>query len=146
MTSRQRARSWPKLALPTGSTINYMGLPQYLELLKVGQVVRDQLKEIGITMDIEQVDVSVWFDRFVKGDYHITSADQERTIDPDNFYSLVLLTGAPINTTFYSNSEVDSLIGQKRRSNDMAKRKQLYSQVARPPWARRHSSSCTSRR
>ncbi len=112
-----------------GLTIKYMGLPQYPELLKTGQVVRDQLKEIGITMDIEQVDVSVWFDRFVKGDYQITSAYQERTIDPDNFYSLVLLTGAPINTTFYSNTEVDSLIGQAAIETDMAKRKELYSQV-----------------
>jgi peptide/nickel transport system substrate-binding protein len=112
-----------------GLTIKYMGLPQYPELLKTGQVVRDQLKEIGITMDIEQVDVSVWFDRFVKGDYQITSAYQERTIDPDNFYSLVLLTGAPINTTFYSNTEVDALIGQAAIETDMAKRKELYSQV-----------------
>ena len=31
--------------------------------------------------------------RFVKGDYQITWAYQERTIDPDNFYSLVLRTG-----------------------------------------------------
>ena len=51
--------------------------------------MREQLKQIGINMEIEQVDVSVWFDRFSKGDYQITSAYQERTIDPDNFYSLV---------------------------------------------------------
>ncbi len=112
-----------------GLTIKYMGLPQYPELLKTGQVVRDQLKEIGITMDIEQVEVSVWFDRFVKGDYQITSAYQERTIDPDNFYSLVLLSGGPINTTFYSNKEVDDLIRQAAEETDQEKRKALYSQV-----------------
>ena len=67
----------------------YLGLPQYPELLKTGEVVREQLKEIGIDMAIEPVDVSVWFDRFAKGDYQITRAYQERTIDPDNFYSLV---------------------------------------------------------
>ena len=55
--------------------------------------MREQLKEIGIDMEIEQVDVSVWFDRFSTGDYQITSAYQERTIDPDNFYSLVVRTG-----------------------------------------------------
>ncbi|MEJ7706900.1 MAG: hypothetical protein WKF82_06185 [Nocardioidaceae bacterium] len=45
-------------------------------------MVREQLKAVGITMDIKQVDVSVWFSQFSKGDYQITSAYQERTIDP----------------------------------------------------------------
>ena len=44
-------------------------------------------------MNIKQVDVSIWFDAFVKGNYQITSAYQERTIDPDNFYSLVVRSG-----------------------------------------------------
>ena len=41
-------------------------------------------------MTIKPVDVSVWYDAYVSGKYQITSAYQERTIDPDNFYSLVL--------------------------------------------------------
>ncbi len=38
--------------------VEYLGLPQYPELLKTGQVVRDELKQIGIDMEIKQVDVS----------------------------------------------------------------------------------------
>ena len=107
-------------------TIHYLGLPQYPELLKTGEVVRDQLKAIGVTMEIEQVDVSVWFDRFVKGDFEITSAYQERTIDPDNFYALVLRSGASINTTGYANPEFDKLVDQARGETDESKRKDLY--------------------
>jgi peptide/nickel transport system substrate-binding protein len=114
---------------PNGLTVDYLGLPQYPELLKTGQVVRDQLKKIGITMNIKQVDVSVWFDRFSKGNYQITSAYQERTIDPDNFYSLVLKTGGSINTTGYSNRAADSLITRAARETDFAKRKALYSEL-----------------
>jgi peptide/nickel transport system substrate-binding protein len=114
---------------PNGLTVDYLGLPQYPELLKTGQVVRDQLKKIGITMNIKQVDVSVWFDRFSKGNYQITSAYQERTIDPDNFYSLVLKTGGSINTTGYSNPAADSLITRAARETDIAKRKALYSEL-----------------
>src|SRR5262249_19958075 len=88
---------------PNGLSVEYLGLPQYPELLKTGQVVRDQLKQIGIDMTIKQVDVSVWYDAFVSGKYQITSAYQERTIDPDNFYSLVIKSGGPINSTGYSN-------------------------------------------
>jgi peptide/nickel transport system substrate-binding protein len=112
-----------------GLTVQYLGLPQYPELLKTGEVVREQLKKIGITMQIEQVDVSVWFDRFSKGNYQITSAYQERTIDPDNFYSLVLKSGAAINTTGYSNPKVDSLIDRAARETNVAKRKKLYTQL-----------------
>lgn len=112
--------------LADGITVNYLGLPQYPELLKTGEVMRDQLKNIGITMEIEPVDVSIWFDAFVNGTYEITSAYQERTIDPDNFWALVLRTGGVINTTGYSNPAFDDLVDQARTETDEAKRKELY--------------------
>jgi peptide/nickel transport system substrate-binding protein len=112
-----------------GLTVEYLGLPQYPELLKTGQVVREQLKQVGITMNIKQVDVSIWFDSFVKGEYQITSAYQERTIDPDNFYSLVIRSGGVINTTSYSNPEVDRLIDQARIETDDTARQGLYQQI-----------------
>jgi peptide/nickel transport system substrate-binding protein len=114
---------------PNGLSFEYLGLPQYPELLKTGEVVRDQLKAIGVDMTIKQVDVSVWYDAFVKGDYQITSAYQERTIDPDNFYALVIKSGGPINTTAYSNPKVDALIDEAAASTDDAARKKLYTQI-----------------
>ena len=80
-------------------------------------------------MTIKQVDVSVWYDAFVKGDYQITSAYQERTIDPDNFYALVIKSGGPINTTAYSNPEVDALIDKAAASTTMQRARQLYTQI-----------------
>jgi peptide/nickel transport system substrate-binding protein len=112
-----------------GLTVDYLGLSQYPELLKTGQVVRDELKAIGITMNINAVDVSVWYDQYSSLDYQITSAYQERTIDPDNFYSLVAKTGGPINTTGYSNPDVDALIDQAASSDDEDARKNLYQQI-----------------
>jgi len=115
--------------LENGVSVTYLGLPQYPELLKTGEVVQQQLKQIGINMQIKQVDVSVWFDHFSKGTYDITSAYQERTIDPDNFYSLVLKTGAPINATQYANPAFDKMIDQAARETDEATRKTLYQQL-----------------
>ena len=119
---------------PNGFTVQYLGLPQYPELLKTGEVVATQLQEIGIKMNIQQVDVSVWFSRFSKGDYQITSAYQERTIDPDNFYSLVLKSGASINASGYSNPKADKLINQAAAETNMAKRKALYLQLKKIIW------------
>lgn len=114
---------------PNGLTVEYLGLSQYPELLKTGQVVREQLKAIGVDMTIKAVDVSVWYDSFVAGDYQITSAYQERTIDPDNFYSLVIKSGGPINTTFYSDPAVDALIQKAATSTDDKERADLYVQI-----------------
>jgi peptide/nickel transport system substrate-binding protein len=114
---------------PNGLTVEYLGLSQYPELLKTGQVVREQLKAIGIDMTIKAVDVSVWYDAFVSGNFQITSAYQERTIDPDNFYALVIRSGGPINTSGYANPAVDTLIDQAAASADDATRMGIYQQV-----------------
>jgi peptide/nickel transport system substrate-binding protein len=114
---------------PDGLTIEYLGLPQYPELLKTGQVIREQLKAIGIDMTINPVDVSVWYDAFVSSTYQITSAYQERSIDPDNFYSLVIKTGGPVNTVKYSNPDVDALIDQAAALVDTDERKAIYRQI-----------------
>ncbi len=109
--------------------MEYLGLSQYPELLKTGQVVREQLKAVGIDMTIKAVDVSVWYDAFVSGNFQITSAYQERTIDPDNFYSLVLRSGGPINTSGYANPAVDALIDEAAASADDAARMGIYQQM-----------------
>ena len=114
---------------PNGLSVEYLGLPQYPELLKTGQVVRDELKAIGIDMTIKPVDVSIWYDAYVAGNYQVTSAYQERTIDPDNFYSLVIKSGGPINTVQYSNPDVDALIDKAAASSDDAERKDIYRQI-----------------
>ena len=114
---------------PDGLSIDYLGLSQYPELLKTGQIVREQLKAIGVDLKISAVDVSVWYDAFVSGNYQITSAYQERTIDPDNFYSLVLKSGGPINTTGYSNQEVDALIAEAATTDGDEARAALYQQI-----------------
>jgi peptide/nickel transport system substrate-binding protein len=109
--------------------VEYLGLPQYPELLKTGEVMKEQLAAVGIEMNIKQVDVGVWFDAFSKGNFQITSAYQERTIDPDNFYALVIHTGGDINSTGYSNPQADQLIDQARTETDTAKRFDLYKQL-----------------
>lgn len=109
--------------------VEFLGLPQYPELLKTGEVVQQQLQQIGINVSIKQVDVSVWYNAFVKETYQITSAYQERTIDPDNFYALVIHSGGAINSTGYSNPQCDKLIDQARTETDTSKRFDLYKQI-----------------
>jgi peptide/nickel transport system substrate-binding protein len=117
-----------------GLTVTYLTLPQYPELEKTGVVMRDQLKKIGIDVKLQQLEVTVWFDRYAKGDYEMTSAYWSGTIDPDNFYSTQLATGSPNNDTKYSNPALDKLIKQARSTADEGRRKELYQQIRDIVW------------
>jgi peptide/nickel transport system substrate-binding protein len=119
---------------PNGLTVTYLSLPQYPELQTTGVVLRDQLKKIGITVNLQQLEVTVWFDRYAKGNYQMTSAYWSGTIDPDNFYSTQLVTGSPNNDCKYSNPQVDALVAKARSSTDDAERKSLYEQIRAIVW------------
>lgn len=114
---------------PKGLTVEYLGLPEYPELLKTGEIVKEQLAQIGITMNITQLAVNPWSDRLVKKQYQITSAYQERTIDPDNFYSLLLTRDATLNYTGFANPTFDALVKQARQTSDVRARKALYRKI-----------------
>ncbi len=114
---------------PNGLTIEYLGLPEYPELLKTGEIVKEQLAQIGITMNIVQLEVDPWSNRLVKKQYQVTSAYQERTIDPDNFYSLLLTHEATLNYTGYNNPAFDALVRQAKQTSDFKTRKSIYAKL-----------------
>lgn len=118
---------------PNGLTVTYLSLPQYPELAKTGVVLKDQLAKIGITVNIEQLEVTVWFDRYSKANYDMTSAYWSGTIDPDNFYSTQLVSG-PNNYTRYSNKAVDSIVAEARKESDETKRKVMYEKIRNTIW------------
>jgi peptide/nickel transport system substrate-binding protein len=119
---------------PNGLTVTYLSLPQYPELQKTGVVLRDQLKKIGITVNIQQLEVTVWFGRYAKGDYEMTSAYWSGTIDPDNFYSTQLMTKSANNDTKYTNPAVDALITKAQAETDQPTRKIMYEQIRKIIW------------
>jgi peptide/nickel transport system substrate-binding protein len=138
-TNNDPYRSGPDLAkaqqllheagYPNGLTIEYLGLPQYPDLLKTGEIVKEQLAQIGITMNIVQLEVNPWSDRLVKKQYQITSAYQERTIDPDNFYSLLLTHDATLNYTGFNNPAFDALVKQAKSTTDLGARRSTYAKI-----------------
>ncbi|HEV2036773.1 MAG TPA: ABC transporter substrate-binding protein [Candidatus Dormibacteraeota bacterium] len=114
---------------PNGLDIEYTGLPQYPELLKTGEVIQQNLKAVGINMKVTELEVGVWFDRYLKGNYDLTSAYFAGTVDPDTFYSQILHTGGGFDFVFYSNPQLDPVIDRARAETDQSKRKQLYKQI-----------------
>jgi peptide/nickel transport system substrate-binding protein len=113
----------------TDETITYLGLPQYPELLRTGEVLKDNLAKIGIKMEIKQQEVTVWVQDFLGKNYQLTSGYWSSIQDPDDFYSLVLLSSSSQNFSGYNNPDLDALIKTARTETDFDKRKATYKQI-----------------
>jgi peptide/nickel transport system substrate-binding protein len=136
-TSPNIAMAKQKLAeagYPRGLSFEYLGLSQYPNLLTTGEVIQSQLAKVGVTMNITQMEVTAWLDKYAGADYQATTAYWAGTVDPDNFYSNMILSTAPDNFTKYSNPAVDKLIGQASTATTLAERKPLYEKIRAQVW------------
>jgi peptide/nickel transport system substrate-binding protein len=96
-------------------------------------VLQQQLREVGIALDIRSFEFATFYSDVVKGSFQMYSL---RWIggneDPDIFEHVFHSASFPpkrANRSYYSNPRVDELIDQGRRETDEAKRKPLYGEV-----------------
>jgi peptide/nickel transport system substrate-binding protein len=80
-------------------------------------------------MKITELDVSIWFSRYQKGDYQVVSGYYAGMADPDIFYNEYLYSTGGANFARYANPQADALIDQARAATDVAQRKSLYAQL-----------------
>lgn len=98
-------------------------------------VLQQQLREIGIALDIRTFEFATFYSDVVKGSFQLFSL---RWIggneDPDIFEHIFYSTSVPpkrANRGYYSNPRVDALIDAGRRELDQEKRRQLYAELQR---------------
>ncbi len=96
-------------------------------------VLQQQLREVGIALDIRTFEFATFFSDVTKGAYQMHSLRWVGgNLDPDIFEH-IFDTGsfAPkrANRTFYSNPRVDELIREGRETLDQQKRKAIYDQI-----------------
>ena len=98
-------------------------------------VLQQQLREVGIVLDIRSFEFATFFSDVQKGAFQFYSL---RWIggnqDPDIFEYVFDSSRTPpkgANRGFYSNPKVDALIAQGRKEIDREKRKQIYFEVQR---------------
>jgi peptide/nickel transport system substrate-binding protein len=99
----------------------------------VAAVLQQQLRDVGIALDIRSFESATFLADVTKGAYQVHSL---RWIggnqDPDMFENVFATSSfAPkrANRTFYSNARVDELIKEGRSTLDQAKRKVIYDEV-----------------
>jgi len=101
---------------------------------RIGDILKEQLAEVGIDVTLESLDFNTWFDRvYVKRDYDLSSG--RRVTGPDAItamtreYHSKAIQPAARNYYFYNNPEVDRLLDQGAQETDAAKRLQITHQL-----------------
>ena len=96
-------------------------------------VLQQQLREIGIALDIRSFEFATFFADITKGAYQFHSLRWiGGNLDPDIFEHIFGSNSfAPkrANRTFYSNPRVDELITEGRSTIDQQKRKAIYDEI-----------------
>jgi peptide/nickel transport system substrate-binding protein len=100
---------------------------------QMAAVVQQQLREVGITVDIRGAEFSTFFADVIKGNFQVFPL---RWIgannDPDIFNLIFHSKSVPpngANRGHYANARVDQLIEFARREADMDKRKEAYKEI-----------------
>jgi peptide/nickel transport system substrate-binding protein len=101
----------------------------------MASVLQQQLREVGIALDIRTFEFATFFSDITRGAFQIYSL---RWIggneDPDIFEYVFHSDRIPpkgANRSFYANSQVDRLIDEARQELDQSKRKALYGEIQR---------------
>ena len=96
-------------------------------------VLQQQLREVGIALDIRTFEFATFFSDITKGAYQLHSLRWVGgNLDPDIFeYIFATKSFAPkrANRTFYSNPKVDQLLEESHATLDQQQRKVLFDQV-----------------
>ena len=91
------------------------------------QVLQSQLAEIGITLEIELMELNVYVDRWLAGDFDMAVAQNGGRPDPYPMYNRYFTKdGNLVNVSQFTDDEIDSLLQQGRVETDVAKRKEIF--------------------
>ncbi len=110
---------------PDGFTVDFE-LPQpYTTERRTGEVIAQQLSEIGITTNVTVVEWTTWLDRiFAQHDYDMTIIGHSEPRD-------IGIYGDPTYYYNYDSPEVQDLLAQIEATSDEAEQMSLYKEIER---------------
>jgi peptide/nickel transport system substrate-binding protein len=103
---------------------------EYPETVTAAQVIADNLKPLGITVNIRTVDFATWLDEQNTGHFDMLMMGWLGNIDPDDFYYAQHHTDGSSNAQKFSNPDVDRLLDAGRIEVNRQARQQDYAKAA----------------
>lgn len=126
-----RAKQLLAQAGATNLKLTFVGDPS---VAKLATVLKDELAQAGITLDIVQLERNVWIDRLYKArDFDISYTNFENGPDPDIGVKRAFISSniGPVsfsNAAAYRNSTVDDLLSRAATTADTNARAAMYAQ------------------
>jgi peptide/nickel transport system substrate-binding protein len=105
-------------------------------LVATAAIVRDNLRAVGIAVDLQPMDRAVMIDRvYTRPEYELTVQTFTSSGDPALGYHRIYASVPPgtpfVNATGYANGEVDQLLMRAAETADQAARGRLYAQAGK---------------
>jgi len=124
------AQSLLRATTLTDQTLDMLVTSDYPETVTTAQILADNLKPLGINVEIRTVDFAAWLDEQNKGNFDMLMMGWLGNIDPDDFYYAQHHTGGKSNAQKFSNPEVDELLDAGRTEVNRDARKDIYAKAA----------------
>ncbi|HCT76583.1 MAG TPA: ABC transporter substrate-binding protein [Micromonosporaceae bacterium] len=96
---------------------------------RLGEAIQAQVKEGGFDLELQPVEFAASLTQTDAGKYQIFQIGWSGRVDPDGNIANFVRTNGSQNICGYSNSEVDSLIDQARKTPAVDARRDLYGKV-----------------
>ena len=109
----------------TGTTVSLLATQD----TRVAEVLRNQLKEIGLDVQIELLQNAAWNERWQAGDFDMLTNGSVVDADPDDGHWNFFQSEGPWNTYGYASAKVDELLAGTRATADQAARAETFQQL-----------------
>src|SRR5262249_35690274 len=109
-----------------GFSVKLGVIPTFPTMVAGAPVIAAQLKRIGITAEIENVEYAVWIKRWLAKDFDLTMNTLPGYPDPDTAFFRPFHSTKGQNWNSWSVPELDALLEDGRRTMDQKKRKEIY--------------------
>ncbi|MET0852378.1 MAG: ABC transporter substrate-binding protein [Candidatus Rokuibacteriota bacterium] len=109
-----------------GLTLTYLVKSQVPVLVKTGEILREQLKKVGITLEVRPLESGQYFEELVGKKFDVAAAWWSVTVDPDMFYYPLQHSTSPWNFCGFKSEEADRRLDAFRTATAPAARKKMY--------------------
>lgn len=105
---------------------------EYATSVNEAQNVQAQLKEAGITLDLEVMEIGAYVDKWLAADFDAAIALNGGRPDPDTMYGRYFTSTGNLNKVAgYSSPELDQLFAEGKATSDPAKRAEIYAKISK---------------
>jgi peptide/nickel transport system substrate-binding protein len=117
--------------MPDGFRTTMTVIPTFPTLVASAQIIADQVRDVGIAIEIEQVEYGIFLERLgVVRDMPLAMSLTQGFGDPDA-YLFGRFHSKGFNLQNWNEPEVDALLEQGRAAADPAERKAIYDELQR---------------